>query len=148
MLYHWVQQLRSTYDRYTCAKCILCKKLKEIKPTKSSNGSVVEEICVPQNSKNYKSGLSAHSSILLSHLLLCLATQFGTIKARTTAVPVLNVFYAKTWRKSSRKYFKRMRIRGDMAATKSTNPTKNIENVQIFTENIIICNVVASNSAP
>ncbi len=48
----------------------------------------------------------------------------------------------------AKKYFKRMRIRGDMAATKSTNPTKKIENVQIFTENIIICSVVAPNSAP
>ncbi len=121
--------------------------MKEIKPTKTSNGSVVEEICVPQNSKNYKSGLLAHSEILLSHLLPCLATQFCTIKAHTTTVPALNKFYAKSRRKSSQKYLKRMRIRGDMAATKSTNPTKKIENVEIFTENIIICNVVAPNSA-
>ncbi len=47
----------------------------------------------------------------------------------------------------AKKYLKRMRSRGDMAATKSTNPTKKIENIEIFTENIIIWNVVAPNSA-
>ncbi len=47
----------------------------------------------------------------------------------------------------AKEYLKRMRIRGDMAARKSTNPTKKIEKIHIFTENIIICNVVAPNSA-
>ncbi len=37
-----------------------------------------------------------------------------------------------------------MRSRGDMAATKSTNPMKKIDNVEIFTENIIIWNVVTA----
>ncbi len=47
----------------------------------------------------------------------------------------------------AKKYLKRMHSRGDMAATKSTNPTKKIENVEIFTENIIIWNAVAPDSA-
>ncbi len=98
--------------------------------------------------KNYKSGLSAHSEILLSHLLLCFSTQFGTIKARTTAAPVLNYSMQEVKGNQANKYLKRMRSRGDMAATISTNPTKTIDKVEIFTENIIICNVMAPNSAP
>ncbi len=50
-------------------------------------------------------------------------------------------------RNQAKKYLKRMRNRGYMAATKSTNPTKKIENVEIFTENIIIWNAVAPDSA-
>ncbi len=46
------------------------------------------------------------------------------------------------------KYLKRMRSRGDMAATKSTNPTRKIEIFEIFTENVITCNAVAPNLAP
>ncbi len=84
---------------------------------------------------------------MLSHLLLCCATQFGTINARATAAPVVNAFYAKVEENQAKKYLKRMRSRGDMAATKSTNPTTKIEKVEIFAENIIICNVLAPNSA-
>ncbi len=47
----------------------------------------------------------------------------------------------------AKKYLKQMRSRADMVATKSTNPTKKIEKVEIFSENIIIWNVVAPNSA-
>ncbi len=48
----------------------------------------------------------------------------------------------------AKKYLNRMRSQGDMAVTKSTNPTKKIEKVEIFTENVISCNVVAPNPAP
>ncbi len=36
-----------------------------------------------------------------NNIFLCCSTEFVTIKARRTAIPVLNAFYAKSWRQSS-----------------------------------------------
>ncbi len=45
---------------------------------------------------NHISGLSANSEILLSHVLQCCDTQFGSIAAHMTADPVLKAFYARS----------------------------------------------------
>ncbi len=77
---------------------------------------------------NHISGLSANSEILLSHVLLCCDTQFGRITAHTTADPVLKHSAQKVDGNQAKKYPKRMRSRGGMAAGKSSNPKKKSKN--------------------
>ncbi len=137
MLRHSVRHYNSRLDRYNPVKCILRKALKQIKPTNTPNECGVEEICLPQNPRNYKSDLSAHSQILFSQLLQCCDTQFGTIKACMTASLVLTAFYAKVEGNQAKKYPKRMQSRGDMAAGKSSNPKKKNRKTRDFRENII-----------
>ncbi len=135
MLWYQIRRHNSKSNRRTCVKHILRKRLTEIKPTKTPNEWIVEKISLPQKQKNHKSRLSAHSEILLSHLLLCCTTQFGTIEARTTAVPVLSEFYAKVEGNQAKKYLEWLRSRGDMTATKSTTPAKKSKKL-IFSQKI------------
>ncbi len=94
MLRHSVRHYSSRPDRCNPVKRILRKALNQINPTNTPNECVVEQIRLPQNPRNHKSDLSAHSQILLSQLLLCCDTQFGTIEACPAALTVSNPFYA------------------------------------------------------